>query len=152
MNTESLIGKQIEAYCNKCKNNTIHFITTVENGKIAKVMCDICKSYHKYRKPGSAASSAPKKSIGEKKVGKPRKRKKTKNILLTDRDEWESKIKKLDIQKAVFYDMQDNYENVDLIDHKTFGLGIIRNVLSNNKLEVLFKNGVKILVQNWKGE
>ena len=59
---ENLIGQELEAYCSKCKDDTLHSITAATGDKIDKVLCKICMSYHKYKAPASAAKEpAPKK-------------------------------------------------------------------------------------------
>lgn len=148
MATESKIGAQIEAYCSKCKLDTIHFITAIEGTLVSKVMCDVCSSYHKYRSPKSgdvakSSKSKVKSASTEKKAPKTRRTRSTKI-------DWPASIDKMDTDTAVAYNLTDTYEDVDLIDHKTFGLGIIRKVHSDTKIEVLFEEGLKMLVQNWR--
>ena len=68
------IGQEIEGYCGKCKNDTLHIITAIDDDKIEKVMCKVCMSYHKFKKP---ADSSPelviKKTAKAKKTTKPTK-------------------------------------------------------------------------------
>ena len=145
------VGSQVEAYCTKCKLDTIHFITTIDGDTITKVMCDVCGSYHKYRKAENDDADIDTKSATAKKTTKKAstktatKRKPSKRSLI----DWPGSIEKMDTSKAIVYNLQENYEDIDLIDHKTFGLGIIKKVHSESKIEVLFEAGVKTLVHNW---
>lgn len=149
------VGREVQAYCNKCKVDTIHIITSVEAGKISRVMCQLCMSYHKYKAPQSqdqkketkvkrtttktkkAASSATKKTATKR-------RRRTKRKV-----SWEDLIQTVDEKDAVNYTIDGAYNDGMLLNHKAFGLGVIRTILSETKMEVVFEEGTKILVQNY---
>ena len=46
------------------------------------------------------------------------------------------------------YAVSSKFGADDLIDHPTFGLGIVKEARSGNKIEVLFEEGPKLLVHN----
>lgn len=143
--SEKLIGQEIEAYCGKCKTDTIHLITSVEEKKITKVMCKTCMSYHQFKKPKSADGKSSKKSASKKKpaaAAKPTQRR-------MRRDKWSRLLDSMEMKEAIEYKMQDNYEIETAINHKTFGLGVVKNIIDSRKIEVLFHDGQKILVQNF---
>ncbi len=136
------IGNEIEGYCGKCKIDTFHIITAVEDNKIEKVMCKVCMSYHKYKKainssetPLTKKEKTPKKS--ESKI-KPRAR----------RDKWTRILEDLDAAAAVEYKMEKEYELQTTIHHEIFGFGVVKNIIDSRKIGVLFHDGEKILVQN----
>jgi len=150
---ESDIGREIEARCNKCKTDTIHIITAIENSRITRVMCQRCLSYHKFRSPDSnpelsptKQSKTPKKRASTKSSASKAKSTKRKTPTLS----WESLMDQKDESKAIDYLLSGSYEKGGLIRHKTFGVGIITSIPSENKIEVLFQNGLKTLVQNWQ--
>jgi len=155
MNKESKIGSQIEAFCSKCKRDSIHFITATEGKTISKVMCDVCGSYHKYRNPQSAAHAKTAKAAASPKsrkaasetTGVKKVRKTTRSSPTVD---WGAAIGKMDTSKAVIYNLKESYVDIPLIDHKDFGLGIIKKIHSGTKIEVVFEKGIKMLVQNWR--
>ena len=64
---------------------------------------------------------------------------------------WTSLQKKSDSKglKAQAYNMTKSYEAQTPIEHKVLGWGYILNNI-NNRLEVLFKDGVKYLISNYK--
>jgi hypothetical protein len=64
---------------------------------------------------------------------------------------WTSLQKKSDSKglKAQVYNMTKSYEAQTPIEHKVLGWGYILNNI-NNRLEVLFKDGVKYLISNYK--
>lgn len=64
-------------------------------------------------------------------------------------EKW-AKLKDIDHEtKPLRYKMSDSYEPNTPIDHPVFGWGFILS-LNENKLEVLFESGIKMLVSNLK--
>jgi len=134
---EATIGQETNAYCGKCKTNTIHLITNVEENKIKRVMCKVCMAYHQYRAPkGTVMGTASKAEPGK----KPTRRRRTKAARL---------LEKTDFNEATEYKMDKNYETNMPIVHKIFGNGIVQNVIDSQKIEVLFQDGPRIMVQNY---
>jgi len=146
--TEKLIGHEIEGFCRKCKVDTLHVITALKGDKIDKTMCKVCMSYHKFHKPmAGVAEPTIKKS-----------KQKPAKILKSDpdqkikrrprRDKWTRLLEDIDANLAIEYQMDKVYEMSNTIHHKTFGLGVVKNIIDNQKIEVLFHDGQKLLVQN----
>jgi len=129
---ERLIGQEIEFYCGKCKTDTLHKATSVKDGKISRVMCTVCNSYRLYRVK-SAAPKAPKapRSGGRR-----------------SRMSWDNLILEISEQEAQDYSTGGDFRLVRAIRHKTFGGGVITKVHNDTKIEVVFKEGVKLLGQN----
>lgn len=140
----SKVGLEVEAYCGKCKIDTLHVITAVDDDKIGKVMCKICMSYHKYRKPADFTAASV---ITQKTKEKP-KRKVTKPRIR--RDKWTRMLDDAKSDSAIEYEMGKVYQLETAIHHKTFGLGVVKNIIDEQKIEVLFHDGHKILVQNYQ--
>ena len=46
---------------------------------------------------------------------------------------------------ALTYDMQARYKVGSLVKHPKFGLGVVKQLLGANKVEILFEEGVKLL-------
>ena len=140
------ISQELEAYCGKCKDNTLHLVTAVTDEKIEKVMCKICMSYHKFKKP---ATDEEKKEKKEKKVKKETKAKSPKvKTTRKRRSRTTQLLEEANIESATIYKLDGSYEIDTAINHKKFGLGVVKNVLDNQKIEVLFEDGEKLLVQN----
>ena len=137
--SDKLIGQEIEAYCGKCKTDTIHLITAVTDDKITKLMCKTCNSYHQYRKPKGAQTekeTAAKKTLATEE--KPKKRR-------ARRDKWSRILNNAEEESAIQYAISDSYEVETAILHQKFGLGVVKNVIDSRKIEVLFRDGEKIL-------
>ena len=63
---------------------------------------------------------------------------------------WTSLFKKSQSMDVASYDMKKTFEPKTAIEHKTLGWGyILEN--RNDRLEVLFKDGIRFLISNYKG-
>ena len=132
-NKQLSAGDHITSKCTKCKDSMNHTIVAMVGGRIAKVECNTCGGVHNYRQ------TALKKPAVKRKTGSTRP--KTGKI----ETEWEDLLKDLDPTTATLYNMQMTIESGDLIQHPSFGLGRVINVIKPNKMEVYFSGGVKLL-------
>ena len=139
---DTLIGKDLEAYCGKCKLDTWHTVTATKNGKISKVMCKICTSYHAYK--------APEKDLEKAKSPTTRRRATTTPRGSRAKKDWGTLVGQIEDQKVVEYALSGEFSTTPAIRHKTFGVGVVTKVLTRNKIEVLFQDGTKILAQNFE--
>ncbi len=125
-------GDHIEAKCTKCKAATNHTIVAMVEDKPAKVECNICNGIHKYRNP--TVKKAAKKPSATK-VAKV-------NKIET---EWEDLLQGADPASGTSYSMQMSVKDGDLIQHPSFGIGRVVSVTKPNKMEVFFRDGIKLL-------
>lgn len=139
--SEVKIGQEIESFCGKCKSDTIHVITSIEQEKMNKLMCKTCNAYHKYRKPKGAKTNTAETTASKTKPKKTTKRH-------TRRDKWTRLLEEMNSESAIDYKMDINYELATAINHKIFGVGVVKNVIDSRKIAVLFHDGEKLLVQN----
>lgn len=124
-------GQDIDTYCGKCKLNRDHTIMTMDGETIAKVRCKMCGSLHKFKSP-----------LDAKKVRKPSKIKgagegATAEIVWAAGLE-EAKGKERD------YSMASKYRIGDIVNHQTFGKGIVTK-LYTNKCDMLFKDKERLM-------
>jgi ATP-dependent DNA helicase DinG len=62
--------------------------------------------------------------------------------------EWEKALAEKEVSAAKPYSMYDVFSQGDLIAHEAFGYGVVTTLQPDNKIEVLFKAGFKILVHD----
>ena len=137
---DSDVGHEVDSQCLKCKGVTNHIIIAVAEGEIAKVECKVCGAKHKFRPPQPEKKKAVKKKTAEKKAPK-----KTKTQLKAEAH-FEEVMKGQDPATAKPYSMTGLFRQNELIDHPTFGLGVITAVTLPNKIKVIFKTGSKLLI------
>lgn len=138
MATAAKTGGEIDAFCNKCKMTLAHTIIAMVGNKVARVECNTCKSQHAYRgKTARAPRTASSKSA---KAAAPSRQSVTFDQLLGQRD----------VGTARRYSVRDTYAKDDLLEHPTFGYGIVTAV-RGDKVEVMFKSFEKVLVHGRAG-
>ncbi len=133
---DRLVGQEIETKCGKCKAETLHTITSVKDGKIAKVMCNICNSYHIYRAKKEKVAKV--KATGTK----------TTRTMRRGRMSWDNLILEVQEKEVSDYSTGGDFREIRAIRHKTFGVGVITKVHNAYRIEVVFKEGTKLLGQN----
>ena len=133
-NKQLSAGDHIASKCTKCKETTNHTIVAMVGDAVARVECNTCGGTHNYRK------AAAKKTAPKKKTASP---KPTKASQIEA--EWKELTDGSNSATATPYNIQMSIKNGILIDHPSFGLGRVINVIKPNKMEVFFSTGVKLL-------
>lgn len=193
--SNSRVGKDVRAYCSRCKLNLSHTIITVSaDNKPERVQCNTCKSQRTYRPPrndveaskGSggqgmtdrdeefdldqvdvskvllgadpASKKKPKAKAKAKKAGdsEPKAVSKTGSSVplsmqkgtAEDLAHFEAKMvqNRSHIANAKEYKATQRFGVGEIIDHKVFGTGFVVAENGLNKIEVLFREGRKLLV------
>jgi hypothetical protein len=134
------VGGEIEAYCPspRCKADTTHTIISMYEDEVRRVQCVVCGEVHAYRKPRGdgieeAADGAAK---------KPTQRRLT-------WDDAMARATEADLTNCRPYSIRDAYEEGDVVHHPVFDIGFVIELLPDNKVEVIFRDGgSRILVHN----
>ena len=141
------VGGEIDAACGKCELNLAHTIIAMVGPKVVKVRCNTCGGEHNYRgvqplvklqsfaapKRATSSSSSSSKTTGVKRS--------TATVVLS----WDEQFKGKDLTQAKKYSPRETFVVDDVVDHPTFGLGLVRAV-RDGKVEVAFKQEEKVLV------
>lgn len=134
------VGKEILSNCSRCKLILAHIIVTMKSAtEPDKVMCKTCKSTQSYKDP-----SAKKKKTSIAKVisnARTAGKKSTESV----GDLWNKAMaKSTGGQKD--YSIKDSFQMGDVINHPTFGQGVVERLIDNNKIEVLFQDDYRTLM------
>ncbi|MDZ7360661.1 MAG: hypothetical protein ONB46_08035 [candidate division KSB1 bacterium] len=138
---DKMVGKDVEAYCGKCKADTWHVVTVVKNDKISKVICKICNATHAYKAPEKEGPKAVSPSSRRRTSG-------TKRLSGRSKKDWGTLVGQIEDKQVADYALSGEFSSTPAIRHKNFGVGVITKVLAKDKIEVLFQEGTKILAQN----
>ena len=135
-------GDEIDSYCTTCKLVLGHRVVALVEGTVDKVICSTCKKKHKYRPnpPKSRAKKSTSAADGTTKKRVTRRRTKDPAII------WEETLGDRDLSNQSPYTFEGTYKENELIDHKKFGCGLVMRIMGEGKMEVLFKDGTKVLV------
>jgi hypothetical protein len=137
MATAARTGNEVDAFCNKCKMTLAHTVLAMVGDKIARVQCNTCGSQHAYR---GKSAPAPRRAAGASRTAagaavSPSRQTITFEQLLAGRD----------ASSARRYSPKDTYAKDEIVDHPSFGYGIVMGVRSD-KVDVLFKSFEKTLI------
>lgn len=125
------VAQNVVTKCTKCKTSLDHeIISQNAEGIIEKVKCLTCGSEHKYR---PEKVKAPKKAVRAKKVDPAR--------------DFELLTERFKSKKPLRYSMSGSFRTEDVIDHTTFGTGIVISAY-NKQMEVVFSDRPRTLVFN----
>ena len=134
-----MVGKEALAYCTSCKMDLAQIIVAMKGDKIAKVECKTCKKTHVYKAP-KGITEPPKKK--EKAVRK----KKADASATTIEVEWEKLMNQHKAAPMKSYSAKGQFALADKIAHPTFGEGIVGRLIYPNKIEVIFRTDLRILI------
>ncbi len=125
-------GDDIDSYCGHCRMELAHVIVSMLQGKVARVQCKTCGSLHNARKtqaPSSRGSTA-----------------KTRSTKGPSRSSYDELLAGRDISRAKRYQPSQTYVEGDVMNHPTFGLGLVTRALADSKIEAIFPQGGKVLI------
>jgi len=136
-------GKDIDSYCGKCKMTLAHVIVAMNGTKVVQAQCKTCYATHAYRadpatRVKKAASTRAGSGTRTAKAAKPQFTATEFDVVMSQRN----------IAKAKRYGIRETFITTDVIDHKKFGLGAVVTNLEDDKIEVLFRDGPRVLVHS----
>ena len=142
------VGDETDSICPHCKEETIHRVVAMMEGKIHLVICTRCNRQHRYR---------PSLSAMRKKVALPtelqaRVLTKIASAQVSRRqesqEEWLRLREVIGDAEPLPYDLSFSYEENQVVAHPTFGLGFVSRVIDAFKIEVIFEYETKVLAMN----
>jgi hypothetical protein len=143
------VGGEVDAFCTRCKMTLAHTILAMVGQTIARVQCNTCGGQHAYRsapgtsKPRSSSSSS---SSGGSTATRAASREPAVKTVIG----FEDQLKGKDLTKARKYSPKDTYAVDEVIDHLTFGFGLVKAVRAD-KVDVAFKASERTLVHGRGG-
>lgn len=136
-------GQEIDAWCTRCKLDLTHRIIAVADGKPARVECRTCYSTHNYRAPKTGVvAQVQRAQRSPSAVADPAKAKKPRAV-----EEHVAVVPPPGV-RVLPYRMTERFTKDQWMVHKVFGNGIVTAELADNKIEVRFDAGLRVLVHN----
>ncbi len=139
MNNSCSEGGNIKAWCPWCDLTSDHTIIAIVDGSPKKIKCNSCDEYHNMSPKPSG------KRRGNLKISA--RRAKSREATYQD---YLSRLTGGDSANSRKYTTKGNYKKDEVIDHLKFGIGIVLSVIQINKINILFKDGPRLLIQNQK--
>jgi len=128
------VGGEVDSFCTKCKLHLAHTVLAMVGIKIVRVRCNTCGSDHAFRSTPSR-TRAPSQARGS-----------HERVVIS----FEQLLAGKDVAHAAKYSPKAAYGLDQVIDHPTFGLGIV-SAVREDKVDVVFKADQKTLVHG-RGE
>ena len=129
------VGGNVDGWCTRCKLILAHTIEVLVGSDIKRVACNTCQGKHLFKAhaPGTKTASAkkPGRHLGAPKAT-------SYAALLESHHDTE----------AVPYSFAAKYFQGSVLNHITFGIGVVTADKGGNKIEVLFPTGAKVLVHS----
>lgn len=132
------VGNETLAYCTSCKMDLNHVVVAMKGDRIAKVQCLTCKKEHVYRSPKGATEPKAKTTRAKKESAE--------DAHSSVEAEWEKLMASHKDLPVKAYSMKAHFGLGDKMAHPKFGDGIVGKLIYPNKLEVIFKTDIKILI------
>lgn len=154
MTTRSLDpGDDVEAWCTRCRRNLNHRIVAVLGTNIQKVQCLTCGGEHKYYPPKDvdpkSRSIKVKEAGGTGSITKQSRSAAGNKSAAKAESEWSTFMTEMAPDTVpLSYATSATYSKGEYIDHPVFGIGRVLNIVGVEKIEVIFKEGRKILLFN----
>jgi len=143
------VGGEVDAFCTRCKLTLAHTILAMVGTKIARVRCNTCMGEHAYRSaPGSTdrPSASSSRSTSSSRATSASRAEKPEKVVIS----FEQQLAGKDIANAPKYSPKDTYQVDQVIQHPTFGLGLVTAV-RGDKVDITFKSETKTLVHGRGG-
>jgi hypothetical protein len=141
------VGGEVDAFCTRCKLTLAHTILAMVGTKIARVRCNTCNGDHAYRSaPGTTDRPSASSSRGTTSRAAGTRAEKPEKVVIS----FEEQLAGKDIANAPKYSPKDTYQVDQVIQHPTFGLGLVTAV-RGDKVDIAFKSETKTLVHGRGG-
>jgi hypothetical protein len=139
-------GDFVQAFCTRCKEVLRHKIMALVEGVPVRVKCNTCEGEHAFRGAAEAASRASEGRPERRKEKAPGSAAKTRRGANTLAAEWEAQLAAAKGRTPRRYVPAERFKAAEVIDHPSFGAGVVQRVLEPGKILVLFASGTKTLV------
>jgi hypothetical protein len=130
------VGGEVDSLCTRCELVLAHTVHAVVSGRPVKVECNTCHAVHRYRDP---PGKSPFRTTAGPKTARPAREKPA----VVAFDELLAARGSATPQP---YSPKKRFTVDDVVDHPVFGRGFVTAVRDGDKVEIAFRNDVKLLV------
>lgn len=138
----SLVGRNIDAFCSRCRLTLAHVVLCEVAGTVRRVQCRTCGTQHGYL--GPRPDRRP-----EIPAERPRGVRGAVPVPPADSRQWEKRSAEVPPDAVVWdYRLTERYEKGDVIQHPQFGRGFVVQIPTDTSMDVLFRWGRKRMAMN----
>ncbi len=146
-------GDDVEAWCTRCKMNLNHRVIAVVGSNIQRVHCLTCGGDHKYYPPkGQKAEKAEKVRVKSARTVSEKTPKSSEKISpARAASEWSTVMRDMPPDAVPrTYMVTESYRPKEFVEHPVFGTGRVLDIVGAERMQVIFKDGRKVLICNKK--
>jgi hypothetical protein len=136
------VASETLSYCTSCKMDLNSRVVAMKGDRIAKVECLTCRKEHAYKAPKGIDTPTAKPAT--KRASK--KKETAEEVSHSIEVEWEKLMSTHKDTPIKQYSTKGHFALGDKIQHPTFGEGIIGKLIYPNKVEVIFRSDLKVLI------
>lgn len=129
-------GGEADVFCTRCKMLLAHTILAMVGERPARVKCNTCHTDRTYRAP--EGTPRPRREAPE--PAKPGR------AGMVRESDFDRLMKGRDFSANLRYSPKVTFVLESIVDHPSFGLGLVTALKGPDKVEVLFKDGPRTLV------
>ena len=143
--TARSVGNDVEAWCGKCGELTLHHIVALVGNEPKQVLCTVCSSRHAYRTAAARRSPASEGAGTAASEDRPRSAQSAEAAKKAEQQRvLAQEVNAAEGVKA--FDPKQRYKVGDIISHPEYGRGKIENVLRSSLLVRFGVGGLKSLM------
>ena len=124
----SLVGKNVDAFCSRCRLILAHIVLYEVGGLVRRVMCKTCGAEHRYHgpEPEKRRFVPAVRRSGTDSAIQPR------TVRPADLRQWEARNAALTPDIVIWdYKLTKRYEKGDVITHPSFGRGFVESTTAD---------------------
>lgn len=141
-------GDDVEAWCTRCRMNLNHRVVAVVGNNIQRVVCLTCGSHHKFYPPKNQEPVEKEERV-ERRPQPDKTRKPANRTANKAYGEWTTFMKDMPPgTMAKPYNISESYGPSEYMEHPLFGTGRVLEIVGAEKIQVIFKEGRKVLICN----
>jgi hypothetical protein len=137
-------GEEIDAKClPACGKDLVlaHTVVAMVGDRVARVKCNTCTKEHSFQPPPSASEATANKRKAAKKAKKSAQA--ATELAALDYDRL---LKTVDLTSAKKYSPKSQLDVREVVEHATFGLGVVTEVRDGAKATIVFSEGSRTLI------
>lgn len=143
--TAPAVGRDIDAWCTRCKMDLGHVITAMAGESVVQVRCHTCGSVHRYKDPAAADRAARERVARASGAGGRRAASAAAARPNAHRVRYEKLMAEKDRSAATRYHPTISPKSGDLVDHARFGYGVVDTV-DGGKARIVFEDEERTLI------
>lgn len=143
------VGEDVDSFCRKCELTLAHIVLARDEKRVLRVECKTCRNQHAHRAaPGATKTKvkAKAKATGTKTAGTKTTRARATSGARQAANLYQQVLEGRDPARAASYRISAEFDVGEMIAHPNFGTGVITKQLADQKIEVAFESGTKVLI------